>query len=169
MCPVVPATLCITVTGRSLQVGRTVQRSALLTRPQIALHFPHTKAQRTQRFPFLRTTRMPSSNSCHRACEALGGASVCLPADERRSSREAFRRSGLCGTGILPVWRRETPPGRATLVPRRSAREPETILPRCARSHSPEGALWAGGASKHLSLGALTQKKRQTDRRFRSS
>jgi len=25
--------------------------------------------------------------------------------------------AGLCGTGILPVWRRETPPGRATLVP----------------------------------------------------
>ncbi len=29
----------------------------------------------------------------------------------------------LCGTGILPVWRRETPPGRATLVPPDGLRE----------------------------------------------
>jgi hypothetical protein len=32
----------------------------------------------------------------------------------------------LGGTGILPVWRRETPPGRATLVPPSIARAPSS-------------------------------------------
>ena len=36
---------------------------------------------------------------------------------ERAFDEAATALRADCGTGILPVWRRETPPGRATLVP----------------------------------------------------
>ncbi len=82
----------------------------LLLLPRLARAEPATPFNLTQRprrpqsFPSLRTTQMLPSSSCLRACEAQGGASVCLPADERRSS----------------------------LPSRCSAREPETILPALA-------------------------------------